>query len=163
MLAEPKTTNRRDWLCFKAAVSFFIRMKAQTLVDNLSELMVDASLGTIQCLEEIVSNSFMTLIWFISVFDYQLKYLLAIKCVSCLVMYLIPRNKAHRVVTIQTRLCRCRSFLAVAAISSPPSCRFCGRGLLAKKKPLVSTGELRCYCWAWLHGETQFLSYHNLR
>lgn len=32
-------------------------MKAQTLVDSLSELMVDASLGTIQCLEEIVSNS----------------------------------------------------------------------------------------------------------
>lgn len=31
-------------------------MKAQTLVDSLSELMVDASLGTIQCLEEIVSN-----------------------------------------------------------------------------------------------------------
>uniref|UniRef100_A0A8D3DD63 Condensin complex subunit 1 n=1 Tax=Scophthalmus maximus TaxID=52904 RepID=A0A8D3DD63_SCOMX len=30
-----------------------IRMKAQTLVDSLSELMVDASLGTIQCLEEI--------------------------------------------------------------------------------------------------------------
>uniref|UniRef100_A0A3Q2UEQ4 Condensin complex subunit 1 n=1 Tax=Fundulus heteroclitus TaxID=8078 RepID=A0A3Q2UEQ4_FUNHE len=36
-----------------------IRMKAQTLVDNLSELMVDASLGTIQCLEEIVSNCYM--------------------------------------------------------------------------------------------------------
>lgn len=35
---------------------FLIRMKAQTLVDSLSELMVDASLGTIQCLEEIVSN-----------------------------------------------------------------------------------------------------------
>lgn len=32
------------------------RTKAQTLVDSLSELMVDASLGTIQCLEEIVSN-----------------------------------------------------------------------------------------------------------
>jgi len=32
-----------------------IRAKAQTLVDNLSELMVDASLGTVQCLEEIVS------------------------------------------------------------------------------------------------------------
>lgn len=31
------------------------RMKAQALVDSLSELMVDASLGTIQCLEEIVS------------------------------------------------------------------------------------------------------------
>uniref|UniRef100_A0A6Q2XMQ2 Condensin complex subunit 1 n=1 Tax=Esox lucius TaxID=8010 RepID=A0A6Q2XMQ2_ESOLU len=31
------------------------RAKAQTLVDSLSELMVDASLGTIQCLEEIVS------------------------------------------------------------------------------------------------------------
>uniref|UniRef100_A0A665TQU7 Condensin complex subunit 1 n=1 Tax=Echeneis naucrates TaxID=173247 RepID=A0A665TQU7_ECHNA len=30
-----------------------IRIKAQTLVDSLSELMVDASLGTIQCLEEI--------------------------------------------------------------------------------------------------------------
>uniref|UniRef100_A0A8C6KEQ8 Condensin complex subunit 1 n=1 Tax=Nothobranchius furzeri TaxID=105023 RepID=A0A8C6KEQ8_NOTFU len=30
-----------------------IRMKAQTLIDSLSELMVDASLGTIQCLEEI--------------------------------------------------------------------------------------------------------------
>lgn len=38
-------------------ISSFIRMKAQTLVDSLSELMVDASLGTIQCLEEIVSNS----------------------------------------------------------------------------------------------------------
>ncbi|XP_035991022.1 condensin complex subunit 1 isoform X2 [Fundulus heteroclitus] len=35
-----------------------IRMKAQTLVDNLSELMVDASLGTIQCLEEIVQEFF---------------------------------------------------------------------------------------------------------
>ncbi|XP_053182487.1 condensin complex subunit 1 [Scomber japonicus] len=34
------------------------RMKAQTLVDNLSELMVDASLGTIQCLEEIVQEFF---------------------------------------------------------------------------------------------------------
>uniref|UniRef100_A0A4W5PYQ4 Condensin complex subunit 1 n=1 Tax=Hucho hucho TaxID=62062 RepID=A0A4W5PYQ4_9TELE len=33
------------------------RAKAQTLVDSLSELMVDASLGTIQCLEEIVSFS----------------------------------------------------------------------------------------------------------
>ena len=31
------------------------RAKAHTLVDSLSELMVDASLGTIQCLEEIVS------------------------------------------------------------------------------------------------------------
>uniref|UniRef100_A0A674PH39 Condensin complex subunit 1 n=1 Tax=Takifugu rubripes TaxID=31033 RepID=A0A674PH39_TAKRU len=30
-----------------------VRTKAQTLVDSLSELMVDASLGTIQCLEEI--------------------------------------------------------------------------------------------------------------
>lgn len=35
---------------------FLDRVKAQTLVDSLSELMVDASLGTIQCLEEIVSN-----------------------------------------------------------------------------------------------------------
>uniref|UniRef100_A0A8C6NIW6 Condensin complex subunit 1 n=1 Tax=Nothobranchius furzeri TaxID=105023 RepID=A0A8C6NIW6_NOTFU len=35
-----------------------IRMKAQTLIDSLSELMVDASLGTIQCLEEIVSNNY---------------------------------------------------------------------------------------------------------
>lgn len=32
-----------------------IRVKAQTLVDNLSDLMIDASLGTVQCLEEIVS------------------------------------------------------------------------------------------------------------
>ena len=31
-----------------------LRAKAQTLVDSLSELMVDASLGTIQCLEEMV-------------------------------------------------------------------------------------------------------------
>lgn len=37
-------------------VSSFFRMKAQTLVDSLSELMVDATLGTIQCLEEIVSK-----------------------------------------------------------------------------------------------------------
>uniref|UniRef100_A0A8D3CYQ5 Condensin complex subunit 1 n=1 Tax=Scophthalmus maximus TaxID=52904 RepID=A0A8D3CYQ5_SCOMX len=37
-----------------------IRMKAQTLVDSLSELMVDASLGTIQCLEEIVQEFFGT-------------------------------------------------------------------------------------------------------
>lgn len=35
-----------------------VRMKAQTLVDNLSELMADASLGTIQCLEEIVQEFF---------------------------------------------------------------------------------------------------------
>uniref|UniRef100_A0A665TP92 Condensin complex subunit 1 n=2 Tax=Echeneis naucrates TaxID=173247 RepID=A0A665TP92_ECHNA len=35
-----------------------IRIKAQTLVDSLSELMVDASLGTIQCLEEIVQEFF---------------------------------------------------------------------------------------------------------
>ncbi|KAF7670129.1 hypothetical protein LDENG_00050230 [Lucifuga dentata] len=35
-----------------------IRVKAQTLVDSLSELMVDASLGTIQCLEEIVQEFF---------------------------------------------------------------------------------------------------------
>ncbi|XP_062395183.1 condensin complex subunit 1 [Sardina pilchardus] len=34
------------------------RARAQTLVDNLSELMVDASLGTIQCLEEIVHEFF---------------------------------------------------------------------------------------------------------
>ncbi|MED6291748.1 hypothetical protein CHARACLAT_026832 [Characodon lateralis] len=34
------------------------RMKAQTLIDSLSELMVDASLGTIQCLEEIVQEFF---------------------------------------------------------------------------------------------------------
>uniref|UniRef100_A0A4W5PTR2 Uncharacterized protein n=1 Tax=Hucho hucho TaxID=62062 RepID=A0A4W5PTR2_9TELE len=34
------------------------RAKAQTLVDSLSELMVDASLGTIQCLEEIVQEFF---------------------------------------------------------------------------------------------------------
>lgn len=36
-------------------------MKAQTLVDSLSELMMDASLGTIQCLEEIVSNCYQSL------------------------------------------------------------------------------------------------------
>ncbi|XP_060762025.1 condensin complex subunit 1 [Neoarius graeffei] len=36
------------------------RTKAQTLVDSLSELMVDASLGTIQCLEEIVQEFFST-------------------------------------------------------------------------------------------------------
>uniref|UniRef100_A0A3B3C1M4 Condensin complex subunit 1 n=1 Tax=Oryzias melastigma TaxID=30732 RepID=A0A3B3C1M4_ORYME len=35
-----------------------VRSKAQTLVDNLSELMIDASLGTIQCLEEIVQEFF---------------------------------------------------------------------------------------------------------
>lgn len=35
-----------------------VRMKAQTLVDSLSELMIDASLGTIQCLEEIVQEFF---------------------------------------------------------------------------------------------------------
>ncbi|XP_028834009.1 condensin complex subunit 1 isoform X1 [Denticeps clupeoides] len=34
------------------------RAKAQTLVDSLSALMVDASLGTIQCLEEIVQEFF---------------------------------------------------------------------------------------------------------
>ncbi|XP_053700032.1 condensin complex subunit 1 [Synchiropus splendidus] len=34
------------------------RMKAQTLVDNLSELMVDSSLGTIQCLGEIFQEFF---------------------------------------------------------------------------------------------------------
>ncbi|KAM6910278.1 condensin complex subunit 1 [Xenentodon cancila] len=34
------------------------RTKAQSLVDNLSELMLDASLGTIQCLEEIVQEFF---------------------------------------------------------------------------------------------------------
>lgn len=31
------------------------RAKAQTLIHNLSLLLVDASVGTIQCLEEIVS------------------------------------------------------------------------------------------------------------
>ncbi|XP_072525318.1 condensin complex subunit 1 [Salminus brasiliensis] len=36
------------------------RAKAQTLVDSLSELMVDSSLGTIQCLEEIVQEFFST-------------------------------------------------------------------------------------------------------
>ncbi|KAM9439758.1 condensin complex subunit 1 [Clarias gariepinus] len=36
------------------------RTKAQTLVESLSELMVDASLGTIQCLEEIVQEFFST-------------------------------------------------------------------------------------------------------
>ncbi|XP_046890752.1 condensin complex subunit 1 [Hypomesus transpacificus] len=34
------------------------RAKAQTLVDSLSELMVDAPLGTVQCLEEIVQEFF---------------------------------------------------------------------------------------------------------
>uniref|UniRef100_A0A8C1HZ09 Condensin complex subunit 1 n=1 Tax=Cyprinus carpio carpio TaxID=630221 RepID=A0A8C1HZ09_CYPCA len=34
------------------------RAKAQTLVDNLSDLMIDASLGTVQCLEEIVQEFF---------------------------------------------------------------------------------------------------------
>uniref|UniRef100_UPI003D79A548 condensin complex subunit 1 n=1 Tax=Danio rerio TaxID=7955 RepID=UPI003D79A548 len=34
------------------------RAKAHTLVDSLSDLMVDASLGTIQCLEEIVQEFF---------------------------------------------------------------------------------------------------------
>ncbi|KAI7809455.1 condensin complex subunit 1 [Triplophysa rosa] len=34
------------------------RAKAQTLVDSLSELMINASLGTIQCLEEIVQEFF---------------------------------------------------------------------------------------------------------
>ncbi|XP_066508931.1 condensin complex subunit 1-like isoform X2 [Hoplias malabaricus] len=34
------------------------RAKAQTLIDSLSELMIDASLGTIQCLEEIVQEFF---------------------------------------------------------------------------------------------------------
>lgn len=57
-------------------------MKAQTLVDSLSELMVDASLGTIQCLEEIVSD---LLSWLISLFDGQLtkqqcRILEAIRC-----------------------------------------------------------------------------------
>lgn len=47
---------KTDFIYFLLSLSF-IRMKAQTLVDSLSELMVDASLGTIQCLEEIVSNS----------------------------------------------------------------------------------------------------------
>ncbi|XP_060727822.1 condensin complex subunit 1 isoform X1 [Tachysurus vachellii] len=36
------------------------RAKAQTLVDSLSDLMVDASLGTIQCLEEILQEFFST-------------------------------------------------------------------------------------------------------
>uniref|UniRef100_A0A8C9YEG9 Condensin complex subunit 1 n=1 Tax=Sander lucioperca TaxID=283035 RepID=A0A8C9YEG9_SANLU len=44
-----------------------IRTKANTLVDSLSELMVDASLGTIQCVEEIVRNSVITLVWLTSV------------------------------------------------------------------------------------------------
>ncbi|KAK2844733.1 hypothetical protein Q5P01_011392 [Channa striata] len=35
-----------------------VRIKAQTLVESLSELMVDASLGTVQCLEEIVQEFF---------------------------------------------------------------------------------------------------------
>ncbi|CAN9513716.1 unnamed protein product [Ophioblennius macclurei] len=35
-----------------------VRVKAQTLVDSLSELIVDASLGTVQCLEEIVQEFF---------------------------------------------------------------------------------------------------------
>uniref|UniRef100_A0A7N8Y9D8 Condensin complex subunit 1 n=1 Tax=Mastacembelus armatus TaxID=205130 RepID=A0A7N8Y9D8_9TELE len=46
-----------------------VRMKAQALVDSLSELMVDASLGTIQCLEEIVSSCLITFIWLISCSD----------------------------------------------------------------------------------------------
>uniref|UniRef100_A0A8C7GNF6 Condensin complex subunit 1 n=1 Tax=Oncorhynchus kisutch TaxID=8019 RepID=A0A8C7GNF6_ONCKI len=44
------------------------RAKAQTLVDSLSELMVDASLGTIQCLEEIVSFSYYSLLLSIHMF-----------------------------------------------------------------------------------------------
>lgn len=49
-------------LVVKGGVSSFFRMKAQTLVDSLSELMVDATLGTIQCLEEIVSKCFISII-----------------------------------------------------------------------------------------------------
>lgn len=59
----------RQSCVLKGAVSSFIRMKAQTLVDNLSELMVDSSLGTIQCLEEIVSNSYYTHMDFFCVFS----------------------------------------------------------------------------------------------
>lgn len=43
---------------FLKPLSSPIRVKAHTLVDSLSELMVDASLGTIQCLEEIVGDPF---------------------------------------------------------------------------------------------------------
>uniref|UniRef100_A0A8C2H0N2 Condensin complex subunit 1 n=1 Tax=Cyprinus carpio TaxID=7962 RepID=A0A8C2H0N2_CYPCA len=39
------------------------RAKAQTLVDNLSDLMIDASLGTVQCLEEIVSVFLVQVLW----------------------------------------------------------------------------------------------------
>ena len=60
-------------ILLKPAVTSCIRMKAQTLVDSLSELMVDASLGTIQCLEEIVSYYVITLSWLISPYDHQLK------------------------------------------------------------------------------------------
>lgn len=54
---------------FVYIVSSFARIKAQTLVDSLSELMVDASLGTIQCLEEIVSDSLL-LPHFLSILDH---------------------------------------------------------------------------------------------
>ena len=37
------------------ALCLFYRAKAQALIQNLSLLLVDASVGTIQCLEEIVS------------------------------------------------------------------------------------------------------------
>lgn len=39
-------------------------------MDSLSELMVDASLGTIQCLEEIVSDSLLLLHHFLFILDH---------------------------------------------------------------------------------------------
>lgn len=59
-----------DWQLFYT-LSSFIRTKAQTLVDSLSELMVDASLGTVQCLEEIVSDSLFLLHHCLLILDYS--------------------------------------------------------------------------------------------
>lgn len=59
--------------CEFYTLSSFIRTKAQTLVDSLSELMVDASLGTIQCLEEIVSDSLFLLHHCLLILDYSIR------------------------------------------------------------------------------------------
>lgn len=54
-------------------------------------------------------------------------------------------------------LSRYRSSLGAAATCSPQWCRSSGRGSLANERHLAWTDELRCCCWAWLHGKTQHM------
>lgn len=127
-------------------------MKAQTLVDSLSELMVDASLGTIQCLEEIVSNycPLMTHLMFWMLYYRSTFFCIMLEnmstgklqhnahlkgfCMDIFLMSTFCARTYRKAVIVQIYLCRCRSSLPAAAISNPQSFSSCGRDLLVNGK-----------------------------